>query len=193
MLAAPSGFTRIHTRVGDVGIDLVGVTAQPVEFGPGRLERRVERTEVDLLRRVHARRDDVDGGGAGKHRGVEPAAVVEQVALQRERAHAVAEDDEREARVLAAGDPAQLAEIAHQAGPAAGTEVAVVISRPGRAAVTAVVVRVDHVAGGGQGFGQPPVAGGVLTHAVRELHDRSGRRVARPAVCLDLGAIVRIE
>ena len=83
--------------------------------------------------------------------------------------------DERDARVLLASDGSELAEIAHQAGPTAGAEIAVAISRSRSRAVTAVVVGVHDVPGVGEGFGQSAVPTGMLAHAVRDLHDRSRR------------------
>ena len=94
---------------------------------------------------------------ARQHRCVHVGAVIEEITLQGERTHAVAQHDERNARMLTASDRAELAEIAHRTGPTTGTEIAVVMSRSGGRAVAAMVVGLDDVAGRGEGFGQSPV------------------------------------
>ena len=179
--------------VGYVHVDLVGVAAQPVVVGAGGGERGVERGEVDFLLRVDGRSDDIHGRRARQHRAVEPRAVVEQISLERERAHAVPDDDQGQPRVRLASDAAELADVAHQARPAARAQVTVPFGRPGGAAMAAVVVGVHDVAGGGESLRQPPVAGRVLAHAVGDLHDGPRCRVAGPAVRRDRGSVGCIE
>ena len=115
--------------------------------------------------------------------------MVEQVALEGERAHAVADEHERDAGVLAAGKVAEDAQVVDEPRPAARAEVAVAVGGAGRAAVSPMVVGVHDVPGVGEGFGQPPVPGGVLAHAVRDLHDGLRRAIPGPAVGRDLGAV----
>ena len=103
------------------------------------------------------------------------------------------QQDERNARVLPASNGPEFAEIAHQAGPTPGTEIAVAFSRPRSRAVAAVVVGVHHVPGVGQGFGQSPVPTGMFAHPVRDLHDRLRGLVTGPAVDRDVRAVGRRE
>src|SRR6266545_6365137 len=75
--------------VGDVPVDLRLVAAEPVEVGTGRLERRVEHRQIQRLVQVERRFEPVECGGAGERDGGDLVAVVEQVLLSGERAHAV--------------------------------------------------------------------------------------------------------
>ena len=78
-------------RIGDVQVDLGLVPAEPVVLGAGRFERGVERRQVGRLGRVDAGGDHVDGRRAREHGAVDVVAAVEEVLLEGERAHAVAE------------------------------------------------------------------------------------------------------
>ena len=167
--------------VGDVLVDLRRISAEPVVLGAGRLERGVERAEVDLLGGVDAGGDDIHRRRPGQHGRIEVAAVVEQVLLEGERPHAVADDDEWDAGMFRAGQRAELTDVGDEAGPATLAEVAVPIRRTGRAPVATMIVGVHHVPVCRQCVGQPAIPGGVLAHAVGDLDDRlrcSGRRVA---------------
>ena len=103
MSAIPATSTpKPHAGVIDVQIDLGLVAAEPVVLGARRLERGVERRQVGRLGGVDAAGEHVDRGGARQDGGVDVGAAVEQVLLQGERTHAVAEQDERDAGVVGA-------------------------------------------------------------------------------------------
>ena len=92
--------------VRDVPVDLLLVAAQPVVVGAGGRERGVERREVERRVEVERRLEQVERRGAGEHHRVHVGAVVEHVLLDGERAHAVAQQHQRDPGVLASGPAA---------------------------------------------------------------------------------------
>ena len=145
---------------------------------------------IDLL---EGALEQVDSRRPGQHHAVGGVAVVEQVLLDGERPHAVAEQDERQAWVLRPDMGREQADVVDQPGPAALTQVAERLGigalPPGTGAVAPVILGVDHEAGVVQRPGDVLVAPRVLAHAVRELH--RGSRLARrvPPVGGDLRAV----
>ena len=119
---------------------------------------------------------------------------VEQVLLQGERAHAVAEQDERDAGMLGPCPCRQRRHVVDEAVPAGGAEIALPFDGAGGASVAAVVVGVHDVPGVDQRLAETPVPGRVLAHPVSELDDGLRGAVAGPAVdehLLAVGALDR--
>jgi hypothetical protein len=116
--------------------------------------------------------------------------VIEQVLLHGERAHAVAEQDQRNTRVLGPDPRGQQPDVVDEPTPPSLAEVAQVAA-VGARAMAAVILRVDDVAGASEGLGHMGVALRVLTHSVRDL-DR-GPRLARriPAIGSNLRPVRR--
>ena len=85
----------------------------------------------------------------------------------------MAEEEDRQAGVLLAGEVGDGAQVGDDGVPAVVVGEVAVVGRVRRAAVAAVVVGVDRVAGRRERLGQAGVAGGVLGHAVGDLHDRA--------------------
>ncbi len=114
--------------------------------------------------------------------------MVEQVLLDGERPHAVAEQDEGQTRVLGADLRREQADVLDQARPAALAQVTELLG-VGGGAVTPVVPGVDHEPGVVQRPGDVVVAPRVLAYAVRQL-DRAPRLARRvPPVGGDLRAV----
>ena len=88
------------------------------------------------------------------------------------RAHAVAERDEREVRVLGFGDVGELFDVCRHVMPGGQTGPPKIV-RTGRVAVSAQVDGVDDEALGSQESGEPVVSSAVLGDAVSDLHQCS--------------------
>ena len=184
-------------RVGHVPVDFLRIATEPVEgraIGLERLVERAEREEVD--QRALAQRPlapaleagDQAGDpverlrlvvGTGKDRPLQAAAVVQQVGHGDVAAHAVAQQEDRQFRVLLADMVVQAGQVADHLAPAALVgEVAQLVGFGGPA-VAALVDRIEVVAGSVQRGGETLVATGVLGHAVGQ-HHRADGRCARP-------------
>ena len=101
------------------------------------------------------------------------------------------EEEDRQPRVLLLGEPGDGAQVLDDGVPAVAVGEVAVVGVAGGLAVTAVVVGVDGVPGGGQRLGEPGVAAGVLGHAVGDLHDRLGLPVGEPPVGVEGDAVAR--
>ena len=121
--------------------------------------------------------EEVERRGCGEHGGVDVFAVVEEVLLYGVRAHAVADQHQRDRWVLLAGLQTQPIDVVDQRGPAVVAEAAELGDRGRGASVAAMVLRVDDVPLIVECLGEMGVSQGVLTTAVGDLHD--GSRVAR--------------
>ena len=139
--------------IGDVEVDLVLVAGEPLEAGATRLERRVERVEADAVVQIESRLEEIDRAGAGQGHGIDAVAVVEQVLLGRERAHAVGEQDERQAGVLRAAPIDHHVEVFERAGPPIGADDTGLGAGGDGRAVSAAVVAVHEEPGIGQRLG----------------------------------------
>ena len=103
----------------------------------------------------------------------------------------MAEQDERQARMIRADMGREQADIVHQSCPAALAQIPVHIWISA-GAMAAVILSVDHEAGVVERPGYVIVALGVLSHPVRQL-DRGPRLVFRvPPVGNDLRAVRRL-
>src|SRR6201999_218598 len=109
---------------------------------------------------------------AGQHHGRHVAAVVQQVLLDGERAHAVPEEHVRNVRMLGLRQPGQYGDVVDQRLPAARTELAQCrCGGRGGGTVAAVVLAHDDEARAGERTGERVVAADVLAHAVGQLDD----------------------
>ncbi len=116
--------------------------------------------------------------------------------LRDERSPRVAEDDDREPRVLGVDGLGELPDRGDRRAQSPASEVpelggVAVLLHP-RAAVPAQIARVHDVARRGQGLDQCDIPAAVLADAVQELHHRPRRRFGgmdvvddRDAVCID--------
>jgi hypothetical protein len=75
---------------------------------PDGLERRVEHGQVCRPVQVERALEQVDRRGPGQHRAVDVGAMVEEVLLDGERSHAVAEQDQRQVPKRLGGCSAEL-------------------------------------------------------------------------------------
>jgi len=127
--------------------------------------------------------------GAAEHRGVVEVRVLVEDDLREDRAEAVAEQHERQARVLEPGDARQLDHAGDGRANAPGAEpsqlagVAVVLLHTGLT-VPAQVSGIDRVARCHEVLRELLVAGRVLAESVHEVHDRL-RGGGAPLVVVD--------
>ena len=157
-------------RIGDVAVDFGRVAAQPVEVRPP-LERFVPRHPIEGGVGNETPEDRVDRGRPRQHRGHDLVTVVEQVLLQRERAHRVPEQDTRRTAAAGIDGVADGDEVGDQRIPTIRPEAPELVRAANAAPVAAMVVRVDVEAGRAERGGEPRVATGVLAQAVRDLYD----------------------
>src|SRR6266508_1616283 len=172
-----------------VGDDLLAVGL--VEHLVPRLGVRVDSDVGEPCRPVPVDQRVQQGecGVAGERDGGDLVAVVEQVLLSGERAHAVRDQDQRQPGMLVVHVTGQPTEVVDQQFPAVGAELTEVRVRVGARPVAAVVLAVHHDAGVGERLRQLLVPQHVLTHAVGELGggDRLAGRV--PPVRRDVATV----
>jgi len=157
-------------------------SAEPVEVGAGRYERRVEHGQLDRGVEVQCGFEQVQRGGAGQRHGVELGAVPEQVLLTGERSEAVRDQRKLQRRVGGTGDLGRPADVGDQLGPAGLADRAGLGAFDQGGAVATVVVGVHDVAAGGERLSQRCVPEGVFADAVDDLGDRAGWAFGVPAV-----------
>ena len=117
--------------------------------------------------------------------------------LRDERSPRVAEDDDRQPRVLVVDDLGELPDRRDGRPQAPAPEMpelrrVVAVLSHARAAVAAQIARVHGVAGGRERVDERAIPPGMLADAVHQLHDRARRRLGgmdvvddRDAVCID--------
>ena len=155
-------------RVGHVGVDLALVAGQPLIAGASGFERGVERREVQGVVGVEPGHQ-VGGGGAAEHDGVDPVTVVDQVLLDRERAHAVPEKHDRDTGNVG-GEPVQEhADVVDRRGPALRADHARSGAVRHGVAVAARVVPLHDETGAGERGREVLVAPDVLAEAMDDV------------------------
>ena len=101
--------------------------------------------------------------------------------LPEERSERMAEEDNRNARLLLGDQPVHGPEIADDFSPSAVVGEMAEVRRGGLGPVAAIVVRVNRVARRVERRGEAGVAGAVLGEAVGELHHRPQAPFRQPA------------
>jgi len=110
-------------RIGDVGVHDFLVAAEPVIIGPGRLEWRIKKRQVQRLVEVECGFKQVDHRGTGQDYPINASAVIEQVLLHCEGPNAVREQDHREARMLSRDLRREEPDVVKQPAPSPRTQV----------------------------------------------------------------------
>ena len=197
--------------VGDVGVDLGLVAAEPVERGPGRPEGPVVRGEAERVDEAAWTVPAAQPGlGAGRLSGGHPGAPharrrtgqdeagqllrpVHRVLAGEDRAHRVPQEELRGARVAAHGQLVDRVEVLGDDRPAVAGPDAGPFEVAGGAAVAPVVAGVDGPAGRGEGAGEAVVALGVLGHAVADLEDGQRLTDGEPGTHQETLAVGTVE
>ena len=187
-------------RVGDVGVDLRALAAEPVEVRAGGGEGPVVVGEGPALQKdggvagaaqAHLGAGQADAGateqarvadGAHDDETGEALAVAGRVAAHQDRAPGVAHEDQRDAGPGGLDVGPHGSQVVQDEVPAVGViGVTALVGRGDRGAVPTVVVGDDGEAGHRGGGGEALVAPRVLGHAVHHLDDGAGRAVGQPA------------
>src|ERR1700761_7128784 len=114
--------------------------------------------------------------------------------LAKERAHRMAEKDDRRAGIIRGDAAIDLPQIGRAFGPAIlWREETEILGRLGRTAMAAMVVGIDGIARAGQCLGQPGITAAMLGQAMRDLHGGARRPVRCPAIDEQLDAIFGYE
>ena len=116
---------------------------------------------------------------------------MQQVGLGDVAAHAVAQQEDRQPRLLLADVLVEAGQVADHFVPAILFGIQAQRTFVGGAAVATLVQRIQAVAGGAQGCGQARITTAVLGHAMGQHHQGLGRAFGHPLIDVQAAAVIR--